>query len=105
MGFLAHFCRREETADILPPFSLAKCIDDGISGVSEAAGMERTHISRNIHIFDNPKLITAFMEIIRETRDAYQTPSLRIIATNLETSFLASNLEPIDGGEGPDIDW
>lgn len=45
------------------------------------------------------------MEIIKETRDAYQAPSLRIIATNLELSFLASNLEPIEGGDDPDIDW
>ena len=45
------------------------------------------------------------MEIIRETRDAYLTPSLRIIATRQELSFLASNLEPIDGGDDPDIDW
>ena len=45
------------------------------------------------------------MEIIRETRDAYQTPSLRIIDINMETSFLQSNLEPIGGGDDPDIDW
>ena len=41
-------------------------------------------------------------ELIKE---AYATPSLRIIPTYLETSFLASNLEPIDGGDDPDIDW
>ena len=35
----------------------------------------------------------------------YQTPSLRFIETNLETSFLQSNLEPIGGGDDPDIDW
>lgn len=35
----------------------------------------------------------------------YSTPSLRIIDTRLETSFLQSNLEPIDGGDDPDIDW
>lgn len=45
------------------------------------------------------------MEIVREMRDAYQAPSLRIINTNLETAFLQSNLEPIDGGDDPDIDW
>ena len=45
------------------------------------------------------------MEIIRETRDAYQVPTIRIIYTNLESSFLQSNLEPIDGGDDPDIDW
>jgi hypothetical protein len=36
---------------------------------------------------------------------AYMVPSLRIIATDLETSFLQSNLEPIGGGDDPDIDW
>lgn len=45
------------------------------------------------------------MEIIRETRDAYQAPALRIISTNLEISFLQSNLEPIGGGDDPEIDW
>ena len=45
------------------------------------------------------------MEIINKTRNEYQVPSLRIITTNLETSFLQSNLEPIDGGDDPDIDW
>ena len=33
------------------------------------------------------------------------TPSLRIIPTSLEKSFLQSNLEPIDGGDDSDIDW
>ena len=42
------------------------------------------------------------MEIIRETRDAYQAPSMRFIETYLETSFLQSNLEPIDGGGDPE---
>ena len=36
---------------------------------------------------------------------AYVVPSLRIIRISLETSFLASNLEPIDGGDDPDLDW
>ena len=40
-----------------------------------------------------------------ESRKDYQTPSLRFIETNLEMSFLQSNLEPIDGGDNPDIDW
>lgn len=38
-------------------------------------------------------------------KEAYKTPSMRILVTNLETSFLQSNLEPIDGGDDPDIDW
>ena len=45
------------------------------------------------------------MEIIRETRIAYQVPALRILDMSLETSFLQSNLEPIGGGDDPDIDW
>ncbi len=40
-----------------------------------------------------------------ESRKDYQIPSLRFIETNFETSFLQSNLEPIDGGDDPDIDW
>ena len=36
--------------------------------------------------------------------EGYVAPSLRIIETKQEYSFLASNLEPIDGGD-PDIDW
>lgn len=35
----------------------------------------------------------------------YSAPSIRVIETKLETIFLASNLEPIDGGDNPDIDW
>lgn len=54
--------------------------------------------------FATQKLIT-LMEIIDKTRNEYQVPSLRIIATKLETSFLQSNLEPIGGGDDPDIDW
>ena len=40
-----------------------------------------------------------------EFRKDYQTPSLRLIEINAETSFLQSNLEPIGGGDDPDIDW
>jgi hypothetical protein len=38
-------------------------------------------------------------------RRGYLIPSLRFIETEQETSFLASNLEPIEGGDDPDIDW
>lgn len=38
-------------------------------------------------------------------RRTYQTPTLRIIEADLELSFLQSNLEPIGGGDNPDIDW
>ena len=37
--------------------------------------------------------------------EEYRAPALRVIDTELETSFLQSNLEPIDGGGDPDIDW
>ena len=40
-----------------------------------------------------------------DLRQGYQAPSLRVVETNLETSFLQSNLEPIGGGDDPDIDW
>ena len=43
--------------------------------------------------------------ILNESQGTYLAPSLRLIPTKLETSFLASNLEPIDGGDDPDIDW
>lgn len=35
----------------------------------------------------------------------YLIPFSRIIETEQESSFLASNLEPIEGGDDPDIDW
>lgn len=40
-----------------------------------------------------------------EPKEVYQTPSLRLIEMNLEISFLESNLEPIGGGDDPEIDW
>lgn len=44
------------------------------------------------------KMITTFPE-------EYQAPAIRVIDSRLEISFMASNLEPIDGGDDPDIDW
>ena len=38
-------------------------------------------------------------------REAYRKPVSRVIESVLETSFLQSNLEPIGGGDDPDIDW
>jgi hypothetical protein len=35
----------------------------------------------------------------------YLVPCQRLLALHSETSFLASNLEPIEGGDDPDIDW
>ena len=35
----------------------------------------------------------------------YIAPACRIIACNPDLTFLASNLEPIGGGDDPDIDW
>ena len=40
-----------------------------------------------------------------ESRKDYQILCSDIIETNLEISFLQSNLEPIGGGDDPDIDW
>lgn len=42
---------------------------------------------------------------IKHSQEEYQAPAIRIIVTRLEASFLQSNLEPIDGGDNPDIDW
>lgn len=38
-------------------------------------------------------------------REGYVAPSVRILDLTLDHSFLASNLEPIGGGDDPDIDW
>jgi len=40
-----------------------------------------------------------------ESIKAYLKPALRLIETSQELSFLQSNLEPIGGGDDPDIDW
>ncbi len=40
-----------------------------------------------------------------DSRKIYVVPSLRVIDATMEIAFLASNLEPIDGGNDPDIDW
>lgn len=44
---------------------------------------------------------TEFMD----SRGGYVAPAARVVETKQELSFLASNLEPIDGGDDPDIDW
>ncbi len=44
-------------------------------------------------------------DTITEALNAYKAPSLRIIGIDLETAYLQSNLEPIGGGDDPDIDW
>ena len=36
---------------------------------------------------------------------AYVVPFARVIVMTPDLSFLASNLEPIDGGDDPDIEW
>lgn len=38
-------------------------------------------------------------------REPYIAPAFRMIPLSTEFSFLQSNLEPIDGGNDPDIDW
>ncbi len=45
------------------------------------------------------------MTEIFDERGMYAAPSVRVVETEQECSFLASNLEPIDGGDDPDIDW
>lgn len=40
-----------------------------------------------------------------QSREGYSQPFSRIIDLKWDQSFLASNLEPIDGGDDPDIDW
>lgn len=39
------------------------------------------------------------------SREGYEAPSLRIVVLKQDQSFLQSNLEPIGGGDDPDIDW
>ena len=40
-----------------------------------------------------------------QPQEGYIAPSLRIVDFTLDQSFLQSNLEPIGGGNDPDIDW
>ena len=40
-----------------------------------------------------------------DSLEVYIVPSSRIIEIVQELSFLTSNLEPIGGGDDPDIDW
>ena len=40
-----------------------------------------------------------------DSLERYVSPSVRVVETKQELSFLASNLEPIDGGDDPEIDW
>ena len=35
----------------------------------------------------------------------YAAPLVRVVEMRQESSFLASNLEPIDGGDNPEIEW
>ena len=53
------------------------------------------------HIVDMKKII----RIVSEGVKPYISPSLRVVPLTTEFSFLQSNLEPIDGGDDPDIDW
>lgn len=45
------------------------------------------------------------IRIVSEGAKPYISPSLRVVPMTTEFSFLQSNLEPISGGDGPDIDW
>ena len=42
---------------------------------------------------------------LMDPRAGYVAPSVRVVETKQELTFLASNLEPIGGGDDPDIDW
>ena len=37
--------------------------------------------------------------------EAYVAPFVRVVEMSPDLSFLASTLEPIDGGDDPYIDW
>ena len=41
----------------------------------------------------------------RQPQEGYIAPLMRIVDLKTDQSFLQSNLEPIDGGDNPDIDW
>lgn len=38
-------------------------------------------------------------------QEGYRAPSVRIVDLKMDQSFLASMLEPIGGGNDPEIDW
>lgn len=42
---------------------------------------------------------------LSQRKKDYAVPSLRLVEAAFDTSFLASNLEPIGGGGDPEIDW
>lgn len=43
---------------------------------------------------------------LKAPRGGYVAPAVRVVETKQEYSFLTSdNLEPIDGGDDPDMDW
>jgi hypothetical protein len=37
--------------------------------------------------------------------EVYETPSISVVETSPDLSFLQSNTEPIEGGDDPYIDW
>ena len=39
------------------------------------------------------------------TQGGYEAPCVRVVEMRQEISFLQSNLEPIDGGDDPEIEW
>lgn len=41
----------------------------------------------------------------RQPKENYIAPLMRTVDLKTDQSFLQSNLEPIDGGDNPDIDW
>ena len=43
--------------------------------------------------------------IVSKQEKEYVSPAIRIVPMITGFSFLQSNLEPIEGGSDPDIDW
>ena len=58
-----------------------------------------------VYLGDAKPLIMNSTEL-KEPRGGYVAPAVRVVETKQEYSFLVSDiLEPIDGGDDPDIDW
>jgi hypothetical protein len=73
--------------------------------VNDSKLLEHASFSILFLIFANYNFPYMKNNTLNESRKDYQTPSLRFIETDLEMSLLQSNLEPIGGGDDPDIDW
>ena len=43
--------------------------------------------------------------VLHQPQEGYSAPSVRFVDLTMDQSFLVSNLEPIDGGDDPDLNW